>query len=301
MDKNALVSGFLGKRETLNQQAHRLRTERDALNERTKFHAGKRDELNGQVRGIIDRANQHKAKRDATNQKVRETKVKRDELNRAAHAKAEELTNLRRERGQHHDAGVPLPKLRAEIQHLEYQQQTTVLTPQKEKALIERIGTLLKELKQREASYTESADLKSAFEEMKAAKTAAEEAHAHVTQLANEAQAEHDAMVQLFAEADGLRKLADAEQQEFVKHKVEADRVHKDYIEAVTSVRELDRVVHALRGGQGEPPQREGRQDQRNEPTAAQRAEAEDIFEKFRKGEKLSTEDLIALQKGGRL
>jgi len=36
-------------------------------------------------------------------------------------------------------------------------------------------------------------------------------------------------------------------------------------------------------------------------PTAAERAEAEDIFEKFRKGEKLSTEDLIALQKGGRL
>lgn len=299
MEKNALVNGFLDKRERLNQQAHRQRSERDALNERTKFHAGKRDELNAQVRSLIDRANQHKAKRDATNQKVRETKAKRDELNKVAHAKAEQLNGLRRERGHQQEGGVPIPKLRAEIKHLEYQQQTTVLTPKKEKELIERIGTLLKELKQREASYSESADLKTAYEEMRAAKAAAEEAHAQVTTFANEAQSEHDAMVKLFAEADGLRKLADAEQGEFVKHKVEADRVHREYIEAVTSVRELERVVQAIRG---QAPQRGGeRQEARNEPTAAERAEADDIFEKFRKGEKLSTEDLIALQKGGRL
>ena len=301
MDKNALIASFGEKRERLNQQAHRQRAERDALNERTKFHAGKRDELNAHVRSVIDRANQHKAKRDAANQKVREAKARRDELNKAAHAKAEALNALRRERGHQAEGGgaVPIPKLRAEIKHLEYQQQTTVLTPQKEKALIERIGTLLKELKAREATYTESADLKGAYEEMRAAKAAAEEAHAQVTQLANEAQAEHDAMVKLFNEADGLRKLADAEQAEFVKHKVEADKVHREYIEAVTSVRELDRVGQALRGQA--PPQRGERHEARNEPTAAERAEAEDIFEKFRKGEKLSTEDLIALQKGGRL
>lgn len=299
MDKNALVSGFLEKRDRLNQQAHQQRTERDALNERTKHHAGKRDDLNAQVRGVIDRANQHKAKRDATNQKVRDAKAKRDELNKAAHAKAEALNTLRRERGHQQEGGTPLPKLRAEIKHLEYQQQTTVLTPKKEKELIELIGAKLKELKEREASYTESADLKAAYEEMRAAKAAAEEAHAQVTALANEAQAEHDAMAKLFHEADGLRKLADAEQAEFVKHKVEADKVHRAYIDAVTSVRELDRVVQAIRGQA--PPSRGERQESRNEPTAAERAEADDIFEKFRKGEKLSTEDLIALQKGGRL
>ena len=159
------------------------------------------------------------------------------------------------------------------------------------------------ELKEREGAMTESADMKTAYEEMKAAKGAAEEAHAAVTALANEAQAEHDAMVKLFGEADGLRKEADAAQGEFVKHKVEADKVHREYIEAVTSIREIDRVVHGIRGTT--PPERRergGSEDrQSSAPTAAQRAEADDIFEKFRKGEKLSTEDLIALQKGGRL
>ena len=301
MDRNELVQGFLAKKERLNQQAHRLREQRDRLNDETKRHAGKRDELNAQVRGLVERANQHKAKRDASNQKVREAKAVRDELNKAAHAKVEALQALRRERGHGaHDGGIPLPKLRAEIKHLEYQHQTTVLSPKKEKELIELIGAKLKELKEREASFTESADLKGAYEEMRTAKAAAEEAHAQVTALANEAQSEHDSMVKLFAEADGLRKQADAEQAEFVKHKVEADKIHREYIETVTSARELDRVVHALRGTTA-PQERDQRERADAGPTAAERAEADDIFEKFRKGEKLSTEDLIALQKGGRL
>lgn len=303
MERNELVQGLQAKRERLNQQAHRLREQRDRLNDETKRHAGLRDELNAQVRGLVERANAHKATRDANNQKVREAKVRRDELNRIAHAKVEALQALRRERAgpQGGDAAIPMPKLRAEIKQLEYQQQTTVLTPKKEKALIDLIGAKLKELKAREASYQESAETKTAYEEMKAAKANAEEAHAQVTLLANVAQSEHDAMVKLFAEADGLRKQADAEQAEFVRHKVEADRVHREYIEVVTSARDLDRVVQAIRGGPA--PTERGEQRERGDqgPTAAERAEAEDIFEKFRKGEKLSTEDLIALQKGGRL
>ncbi|HUR69082.1 MAG TPA: hypothetical protein VM370_07530 [Candidatus Thermoplasmatota archaeon] len=300
MDRNALIDSLLGKRERLNAGAHRLRDQRDRLNDETKRHAGLRDELNAQVRGIAERANAHRAKRDATNHKVREAKAKRDEFNKAAHAKVDALQALRAARGHTGHEGSSPAKLKAEIRQLEYQQQTTVLTPQKEKALIDLIGAKIKELKEREASFGESAEIKTAYEEMKAAKGAAEEAHAVVTALANEAQAEHDAMVKLFGEADGLRKQADAEQAEFVKHKVEADKVHREYIETVTSIRELDRVVQGIRGVSPQP-QREGGRDERGAPTAAQRAEADDIFEKFRKGEKLSTEDLIALQKGGRL
>lgn len=298
MERSALVDGFHEKRERLNHDAHRLRDQRDRLNDETKRHAGLRDELNAQVRGLVERANAHKAKRDGNNQKVREAKARRDELNKAAHAKAEALAALRKERGGGATDGASIARLKQEVKHLEYQQQTTVLTPQKEKALIELIGAKLKELKAREASMTESVDLKAAYEEMRAAKAAAEEAHAQVTLLANEAQTEHDAMVKLFAEADGLRKQADAEQAEFVKNKVEADKVHREYIDRITSLRDLDRVTNALRGRE---PREPGRRDERGAPTAAERAEADDIFEKFRKGEKLSTEDLIALQKGGRL
>lgn len=295
-DRNAVAGSLQGKRESLNAEAHQLRDQRDRLNDETKRHSARRDELNAQVRGLVERANAHKAKRDANNQKVREAKARRDELNRDAHGKQEALTALRRERGGAGGDGGSLARMKAEVRRFEYEQQTTVLTPPKEKALIERIGALLKEIKEKETAYAQSADLNAAYEAMKDAKAKAEEQHALVTHLATEAQQEHDAMVKLFGEADGLRKEADAAQADFVKNKVEADRVHRAYIDAVTNVRDIDKVTFVLRGGGPGGGAREERA-----PSAAQRAEAEDIFEKFRRGEKLSTEDLIALQKGGRL
>lgn len=284
------MGSFGQKRESLNEQARRLRDVRDRLNDQTKAHAQRRDGFNAQVRGLVEQANVHRAKRDELNAQVREAKKKRDELNAVAHQKGEALHAMRRGRGQAGDAG-SVAKLRAEIRHLEYQQQTTVLTPKKEKELIDLIGAKLKELKSRESQDQSDAEMAGVVEEARASKAAAEEQHAHVTHLANEAQASHDQMVKLFAEADALRKQADAAQADFVKSKVEADKVHREYIVLVSAVRDLERVLGALRP------------DQHGGPAVASsaRAEADEIFDKFRKGEKLSTEDLMALQKAGRL
>jgi uncharacterized coiled-coil DUF342 family protein len=298
-DRATLMNDLAQKREKLQSQAQRSRELRDRMNDETKRQSAKRDEFNGQVRGLVERANGHKAKRDELNAKVHEAKAKRDELNKEAHAKSEALNALRRERGASAAPGVSPSKLRAEIKHLEYQQQTTVLTPKKEKELIDLIGSKLKELKEREASFQESADLKVAYEAMRAAKASAEAQHQAVTVLANEAQGEHDAMVKLFNEADGLRKQADAAQGDFVRSKMDADRVHREYIETVTAVRDVEKVLYALRNA-GRPAGERAMESQHAAPGSAQ-AEADEIFDKFRKGEKLSTEDLMALQKAGRL
>lgn len=298
-DRGALLQEFQRKREQLNQQAHRHREIRDRMNDQTKAHAARRDEFNMQVRALVEKANQHKAKRDELNAKVKAGKGRRDELNKEAHAKSEALNALRKDRGvASQGSGIPLGKLRAEIRHLEYQQQTTVLTPQKERALIELIAAKQKELKEREGAYQENDEVKAAYEAMKTAKAAAEEQHQAVTVLANEAQGEHDQMVQLFNQADALRKQADAAQGDFVKSKVEADKVHREYIDAVSAIRDLERVMGALRAG-GTRAEREAMPA--SSSNAEAQAEADSIFDKFRKGEKLSTEDLMALQKAGRL
>lgn len=291
-ERERLVATLEEKRERLNQQAHRQRDVRDRLNDQTRAHAQRRDGLNAEVRGLIDRANQHKTKRDDLNRQVREAKQQRDVLNADAHDKAEALHALRREKGVAPTPGaIPLPKLRAEIKHLEFLQQTTVLTPKKEKDLIDLITSKRKELAAREGAVEENSELAGAWQAMKDAKARAEEQHAAVTALANAAQAEHDAMGQLFGQADGLRKEADAAQGEFVKSKIESDKVHREYIEAVSAIRDIERVLQGLRGGGSGP----------RSSTAADKAEADDIFDKFRKGEKLTSEDLFALQKGGRL
>ena len=302
--RDALLDTFHSKKEALHRDAQRHREARDVFNERTRQHSRRRDELNGQVRGIVERANQHRAKRDEMNAKVREAKAERDQLNRDAQEKLSRLQELRKARGVVPGgpgaSAVPLAKLKAELRHLEYQQQTTVMTPKKEKELIDLISAKLKEIKARESSVEEDDELRAAQEELRAAKAKAEERHAELTRHAHEAQEEHDKMAALFAEADGLRRQADAAQAEFVKSKVESDRLHRLYMDCVLAMKDLDRVSGALRHGAGPRGGEAGVAYSGNGAASAQ-AEADSIFDRFRKGEKLSTEDLMALQKAGRL
>ena len=67
--------------------------------------------------------------------------------------------------------------------------------------------------------------------------------------------------------------------------------VHKDFIECVDKIHDLERNVTA-----GQEKKRKAKKAV--EATHAQK-EANEIFEKFKRGEKLSTEDLMALQKAG--
>lgn len=295
--RDALLDSFAQKRESLHREAQRHRQARDEHNERTRVHARQRDELNQQVRALAERANAHRTTRDDLNQQVRAAKAERDRLNREGQEKANGLSEMRRARGGPAGAGggaVPLAKLKAELLHLETIQQTTVLAPKKEKDLIDQIAAKLKEIRAREGAHEEDAELRAAVEDLRATKALAEEQHAALTRHAADAQAEHEKMAALFAEADALRKQADAAQAEFVRAKVESDRLHRLHIDSVMAAKDLDRVIMVLRGA--------GSPTGAGAPGGAQaQAEAEEIFDKFRKGEKLSTEDLMALQKAGRL
>lgn len=292
VSEQQLIEELLDKKEKLNQQANRHRDLRDRLNDQTKAHAAKRDELNGRVRELIEKANGHRAKRDEMNKKVQEAKKVRDELNRAANDKAEKLNELKRARSRPGEA-VNLQRFKQELKRLEYQQQTTVLTPKKEKALIDQMADLQKQIRAKEKEFEGDDAVRGAYLEMKDAKEKAEASHKHVTELANAAQEQHDAMVKLFEEADGIRKEADGAQERFIASKQEADKVHQEYIGMVNQIRDYEKQVIGLRNKM--------RKDRGESEVGESKVEAEAIFEKFKSGEKLSTEDLMALQKAGLL
>ena len=73
--------------------------------------------------------------------------------------------------------------------------------------------------------------------------------------------------------------------------KIEADAVHKEFIESVDTIHDLEREVTTTQ-------EKKRKIKKVAEATTAQK-EANEIFEKFKRGEKLSTEDLMALQKAG--
>ena len=97
-------------------------------------------------------------------------------------------------------------------------------------------------------------------------------------------------MVSLFEQGDALRKEADGAQEDFIKTKMLADEEHRKHIEFIREVHDYDKIVHGIR--------LRGRAGDFVEEIDTKR-QAELIFERFRKGEKLSTDDLLTLQKSG--
>ncbi len=286
------AAGLVPNREELQDKANLLRKERDRLNDEARAHAEERDEYNAKVRGLVNQANEHKKRRDEMNEAVRRQKEVRDEANRVADEAAKAADALRRERAPGGSASINVPKLKKEARQLEFTQMTQVLKPAKERELIDRLQEIGRMIKDKEKALKADPELKSSIEKSEDLKEKAEKAHSKVAELAEKAQSEHDAMIKLYKESDKLRKTADKLQEKFVVSKMEADKVHKAYIEVVNQIHEIEDGAGGRRGGGGQ-----GRQVTAKEAEAA----ADEVYEKFKAGEKLSTEDLLTLQKAGLL
>ena len=276
-------------KEVLQNRANMLRKERDRLNDEARKHAEERDGFNAQVRALVNEANEHKKRRDELNEGVKRAKEARDEANRVADEAGKAADLLRRERMPDGSAGESVAKLKKEARALENTHMTTVLTVTKEKALMERLKEIGKLIRSKEGQLRSDPELKAALEKADDLKEKAEKSHAKVGELAEKAQAEHDAMIKLYKQSDKLRKQADKLQEKFVVSKMEADKIHKGYIEVVNDIHTIEDSQVQGRGG----------------PSPAQQARnevaAEAVFQKFKAGEKLSTEDLLTLQKAGLL
>ena len=277
-------------KEQLQAKANLLRKERDRLNDEARKHAEERDGFNMEVRGLVNQANEHKKRRDELNEGVKRSKEGRDEANRAADDSSKAADLLRRERMPEGNPGDSVAKLKKEARMLEMQHMTVVLTTSKEKALMERLKEIGKLIRAKESQLRSDPELKAALEKADELKEKAEKSHAKVGEMAEKAQAEHDAMIKLYKSSDKLRKQADKLQERFVVAKMEADKIHKAYIDVVNDIHYLeDESANARAGRPSEAQQARGE------------AAAEAVFQKFKSGEKLSTEDLLTLQKAGLL
>ncbi len=279
------------KRERENAEAERHRRRRDELNDQTREWVNRRDELNAQVRGLVEQAMGHRQRRDELNAQVKKAKEERDVWNRKVNELSEIANELKRRKLPR--GAIPLSHLKRELKDLEFKQMTSVLKPGKEQELIKEMTRIQGEVKKLEKSLEENEDVRKALQELHDAKEKAEAAHAVVGKLAEEAQKEHDTMTELYERSDELRRQADLAQEEFIKTKMTADEEHRKHIDHIRQVHDYDKIIHGIRlKSFPEEPGSAG---------VSVKRQAEMIFERFKRGEKLSTDDLMTLQKSGYL
>ncbi len=284
------------KRNGANAEAELHRRKRDELNDKTKEWVQRRDALNAQVRQLVEEATKHRLERDRLNVDVRKAKEERDRWNKAVAELTEQLSNLRRKKMP--KGVIPMEKLRREIRAMEFKQQTSVLSVDKEREIIDQIAKLQAEIRRREKEMEADLEMSTTLKGLRESREKAETFHKQVSEMAESAQAEHDSMVKLYEQGDALRREADKAQEEFIRTKMVADDEHRRHIDFIRQVHDFDKIIHGIRskrhGYMGSMVR--GRREE-----ISGKAEAELIFEKFKKGEKLSTEDLMALQKSGYL
>jgi uncharacterized coiled-coil DUF342 family protein len=279
-----------------------LERKRAESNVRADEHRAQRDRLNGESRQLAERraaildelhaksaeAQFHRHQRDELNEQVREAKRLREEWNRKLQESSDRVQELKRTRGPRPGA-VPVWRLRKELKELEFRHMTSALTPDQEKRLIAEMQRLELAIRDQDEQLRKDPEVDGAMTALAEARTEAETHHAAVGRLAEEAQKAHEAMVGLYVAVDELRRQADEVQAQLIEVKGRADEEHRAHIAAIEEVRDIEKMLYGARGGRGAPPMGE-----------AEAPREEDFLARLKKGEKVSTEDLLELQKSGR-
>ena len=276
------------KREESNARADSYRASRDRLNAEARALADERALIVDQIRAKSAEAQDHRRRRDELNAEVREEKRLREEWNHKFQELAEKVQQVRRARPSRQGA-VPVWRLKKELKELEFRHMTTAVTGDQEKRLLEEMKRLEAAIREQEEQLRRDPDVDATLKEYGEARDESERHHAAVGELAESAQREHEAMVTLFEAGDELRRQADEVQTRLLDVKGNADEAHRQHIAAIEEVRDIEKLLYAARGGRA--------------PAAWPPAEApreEDFLARLKKGEKVSTEDLLELQKRGR-
>jgi uncharacterized coiled-coil DUF342 family protein len=279
------------KRDDLQEKANQLKKRRDELHDQSKKMAKERDEINAKVRQLRNQISEHKKKRDEYNERVKHAKEQRNEFSSKHVELKQKMKELERERTS--ISGVNVNELKQQLRKLENEQMTQPMSAQKEKKLIETIKGIALKIKDAENSLNQDPKLKKIIEEEKLMRQKAEKQHDLVEKMAKKAQEEHQGMIELLKQLDKFMKRTTDIQENIVITKIEADKVHKEFIDHVNNIHELEKNISSTE-------KKKEKKKQMEDVSAAQK-EADEVFERFKRGEKLSTEDLMILQKAGLL
>ena len=275
-------------RKDYHKKAEVLRIKRDELNLKSQSHASERNDLNVKAKEYMDNVHLYRDRRNGLNVEVGEVRDERREVSNEVNILKDIFLRLKRKRFSGRNLP-PVSKLRKQIQELEIKQMTTPLTTDKERALVDEIGSLQSKIREHDTLIETDTEVLEARDKFRDSEKVRRELGKKMQKSRQEAQAAHHSMKDSLRSNRQTRRKADAGQRMFVKAKEKADEVHNEYINYLRGMQEIDRMT-ASQGRAGSSA------DQK-----ASTASAEDLFAKFLAGEKLSTEQLMIIQKAGML
>ncbi|MEC8926738.1 MAG: hypothetical protein VYB17_00585 [Candidatus Thermoplasmatota archaeon] len=182
--------------------------------------------------------------------------------------------------------------LKRKIEKLEDDFGMGKLTGKNEKKFEQQIKEARSKLRKMSEKEDSNVELKDARENLRLAIDEQEVAHQAVTNAAETAQEAHDLMIKLSDEVDRLREKADNSQAQVRRVKREADREHQSYIVSLRCLHSIQDILRAKSN-------KDKGIETGDKSQVPARVEVQDLMSKLMSGETLSTDELMALQRGG--
>lgn len=269
------MEGVRKQKDEKEAEISKVADEREEFNKIAREQRKIRDELNASLKENLNKAIEYRNERNEINKQVEEAKKARNEAN-------SKIKNLEWNSGKRNKI-----KIENEIKKIDKIIETRVLDIKKENQLVKNANDLRKqlmEIHEDEAAKGEAEELRKV----------SEEEHAKVIELSEKAQAAHEEMLKYFRKTDDIRTAADDAHKKFIEARRNASDKHEEFKAILSDIHVINKKL-----GSNKPKRRKS--DNKGSSGANKNREekqrAEEIFEKFKQGGKVSTEEILLLQK----
>ena len=269
------MEGVRKQKDEKEAEISKVADEREEFNKIAKEQRKIRDELNASLKENLNKAIEFRNERNEINKQVEAAKKARNEANN-------KIKNLEWSSGKRDKI-----KIENEIKKIDKIIETRVLDIKKENQLVKNANDLRKQLME----IHEDESVKTEAQELK---KLSEEEHEKVITLSEKAQEAHEEMLTYFRKTDDIRTAADEAHKKFIEARKNASAKHEEFKAILSDIHVINKKL-----GSNKPKKR--RNDNKGgsggNKNREEKERAEEIFAKFKQGGKVSTEEILLLQK----
>ncbi|WP_458403385.1 phosphoserine phosphatase SerB [Methanobrevibacter sp.] len=269
------MEGVRKQKDEKEAEISKVADEREEFNKIAKEQRKIRDELNASLKENLNKAIEFRNQRNEINKEVEAAKKARNDANNKI--KSLEWSSGKRDK----------IKIENEIKKIDKIIETRVLDIKKENQLVKNANDLRKQLME----IHEDESVKTEAQELK---KLSEEEHEKVIALSEQAQEAHEEMLTYFRKTDDIRTAADEAHKKFIEARKNASAKHEEFKDILSDIHIINKKL-----GSNRPKKRksENKGSSGGNKNREEKERAEEIFAKFKQGGKVSTEEILLLQK----
>lgn len=260
------------------EDLEQLKEERDQLNKRTQTLIKKSKETTSRVKKLRAELKEKKSLRDEENEKVKEFKEKRDAVNAKINERLKEINKIQNSMNDtKSDSDLNPHQAKKQLERLEWKVQTEVIGIKQEEKIVKRIEELQESMKSGEEFFENRKKLSTIKKELDELRKEAQAFHEVMLEHARKSEFYHQEMVKMYEQLKSLEPEFKEVSDKITKAKKKADKAHTQYISKY----------------------KDEKGQTKKEISESMKKRADQLMEEFKKGKKLTTDELQVIQKYG--